>query len=77
MVGGGQASTHSAAVANRTRCPAWQARIAMPIARCVLPVPGGPRNTTLSLADHEVQGAQMRDEVTFESAGMVEVELLQ
>src|ERR1700730_16509025 len=42
--------TQSAAVANKTRCPAWQALIASPIARCVLPVPGGPRNTTLSLA---------------------------
>ena len=38
------------AVANSTRCPAWQARIAMPVARWVLPVPGGPRKTTLSLA---------------------------
>jgi quercetin dioxygenase-like cupin family protein len=29
---------------------AWQARIASPIARWVLPVPGGPRNTTFSRA---------------------------
>ena len=35
-------STHSAAVANATRWPAWQARIEIPIARWVLPVPGGP-----------------------------------
>jgi hypothetical protein len=39
-------SAHCDAVANRTRCPAWQARIAIPVARWVLPVPGGPRNTT-------------------------------
>jgi len=31
-------STHSAAVANWTRCPAWQVRIAMPVAKWVLPV---------------------------------------
>jgi hypothetical protein len=29
-------STHCAAVANATRCPAWQARIFSPIDRCVL-----------------------------------------
>ena len=29
----GQPGTHSEAVANRTRWPAWQARIAMPMAR--------------------------------------------
>jgi hypothetical protein len=39
-------STHSAAVAKATRWPAWQARMPSPMARCVLPVPGGPRNTT-------------------------------
>jgi len=33
-----------------TRWPAWQARIASPVARWVLPVPGGPRSRTLSLA---------------------------
>jgi hypothetical protein len=43
-------ATHSLAVANRTRCPAWQARIAIPMARWVLPVPGGPRKTTFSFA---------------------------
>jgi len=34
------------AVANATRCPAWQALIAKAIARCVLPVPGGPKKPT-------------------------------
>ena len=29
---------------------AWQARTARPVARWVLPVPGGPRKTTLSFA---------------------------
>jgi hypothetical protein len=32
----------------KARWLAWQARMAMPIAKCVFPVPGGPRNTTLS-----------------------------
>ena len=40
-------------------------------------MPGGPRNTTLSLAGDEVQGAQVRDQVAFQAAGVVEVELLQ
>jgi hypothetical protein len=42
--------THSAAVAKATRCPAWHARMARPVARWVLPVPGGPRKTTFSFA---------------------------
>ena len=32
-----------------------------PMARWVLPVPGGPRNTTLSLAVDEVEGAEVGD----------------
>ena len=51
--------------------------MARPVARWVLPVPGGPRNTTLSLRGDEVQGAQVGDDVAFEAAGVVEVELLQ
>jgi len=47
------------------------------MARWVLPVPGGPRNTTLSRAAAKIEGAQVRDHLTFEAAGMVEVELLQ
>ena len=43
-------ATHSAAVANATRCPAWQARIPSPMASIVLPVPGGPRKIAFSLA---------------------------
>jgi hypothetical protein len=39
-VGSARPATESVAVANSTRCPAWQARIAMPVARCVLLVPG-------------------------------------
>ena len=50
---------------------------ASPMARCVLPVPGGPRKTTFSLAVDEVQGAQVRDHVPFQAPGVVEVELLQ
>lgn len=42
--------THWAAVANATGCPVWQARIPSPMDRWVLPAPGGPRKTTLSLA---------------------------
>ena len=51
--------------------------MARPIARWVLPVPGGPRKTTLSLGGDEVQGSEVGDGVAFESAGVVEVELLQ
>src|SRR5437899_1417112 len=43
-------ATHSVAVAKATRCPARQALIETAIARCVLPVPGGPSSTTFSLA---------------------------
>jgi hypothetical protein len=35
-----------AAVAKATRWSAWQARMPSPVGRCVLPVPGGPRNMT-------------------------------
>ena len=40
-------ATQSTAVANVTPCPAWAALMANPIARWVLPVPGGPSSTTL------------------------------
>src|ERR1019366_3039884 len=40
--------THCTAVAKRTRWPAWQARTPSATARWVLPVPGGPKNTTFS-----------------------------
>src|SRR5919198_2478881 len=43
-------ATHSVAVAKATRWPARQARMEMAMARWVLPVPGGPNRTTLSLA---------------------------
>src|SRR5215218_2138612 len=43
-------ATHSVAVAKATRWPARQARIETAIARCVLPVPGGPSRTTFSRA---------------------------
>jgi hypothetical protein len=33
-------STHWLAAANRARCPAWQARIASPVAKSVFPLPG-------------------------------------
>src|SRR5439155_9575096 len=39
-------ATHSVAVAKATRCPARQALIEIAIARCVLPVPGGPSRIT-------------------------------
>ena len=39
--------THSVAVANRTRWPWWAAAMPRPVARWVLPVPGGPSSTTL------------------------------
>ena len=40
-------------------------------------MPGGPRKTTLSLAVTKSSGAQVRDQVAFEAAGVVEVELLE
>ncbi len=40
-------------------------------------MPGGPRNTTFSLAVTRSQGAQVGDGIAFESAGAVEVELLE
>src|SRR2546429_7929927 len=39
-------ATHSVAVAKATRRPARQALIEIAIARCVLPVPGGPSRIT-------------------------------
>ncbi len=60
-----------------TRCPAWQARIASPMARWVLPVPGGPRNTTLSRAATKSRVPRWAISLAFEAAGVVEVELLQ
>jgi len=44
------------------------------MARWVLPVPGGPKNTTLSLAS---TGAEVGDDVAFERALVVEVEVLE
>ena len=43
-------STHCAAVANATRCPASHARMPSAIDRWLLPVPGDRRNTALGLA---------------------------
>ena len=51
-------------------------RIASPIARWVLPVPGGPRKTALSRAVTK-SSVEVGDRVAFEAAGVVEVELLQ
>ena len=48
----------------------------MPVARWVLPVPGGPKHHVL-LGHDEIQGAQVGDGVAFEAAGVVEVELLE
>src|SRR5262249_27698759 len=67
-------ATHSAAVAKATRCPAWQARMARPVARGGLPVPGGPGETTLSRAVRRVEGAQGGDDLAFEAPGVVEAE---
>ena len=64
-------------MANATRCPAWQARIASPVARCVLPVPGGPEEDHVVFGGDEVQGAQVRDHLAFQAAGVAEVEVLQ
>ena len=70
-------ATHSAAVAKSTRWPAWQARIDSPMARWVLPVPGGPRNTTFSLASTKSRAPEVGDDVALQAALVVEVELLE
>ena len=51
--------------------------MASPIAKWVLPVPGGPSEDHVLLAGNEVQGAEVGDQVAFQPTGMVEVELLQ
>ena len=76
-VGLGQQVDHCEAVAKATRWPAWQARMPSPMARWVLPVPGGPGEDHVLAGGDEVQGAQVRHGVAFEAAGVVEVELLQ
>jgi hypothetical protein len=49
-VGGGQPVDPLAGGGEQDSMPAGQARMTMPVARGGLPIPGGPRNTTLSLA---------------------------
>ena len=68
-------STHWLAVANSTRCPAWQPRIASPIARWVLPVPGWAEEDHIPLAGDEVEGGEVGDQVAFQSTSMIQVEL--
>ena len=70
-------ATHSAAVANATRWPAWQARMDRPMARWVLPVPGGPRNTTLARSAMKSRVPRCSDDVAFERALVVVVEVLE
>src|SRR4051794_16679690 len=77
VVASASRSTHWEAVANRTRCPAWQARMASPIARWVLPVPGGPRKTTLSRAVTKSRVPRWAMVSRLRAQGVVEVELLQ
>ena len=49
--------------------------MASPVARWVLPVPGGPQHVVPG--GDEVEGAQVGDQLAFEPAGVVEVEVLQ
>jgi hypothetical protein len=53
-------------VANRTRCPAWQARIA-----------GRAEEHDVVFGGDEVQRAQVGDDLAFEAAGVLEVEVLE
>src|SRR5215217_6080148 len=70
-------ATHSVAVANATRCPARQARIETAIARCDLPVPGGPNRDDVLLGVQEVELAEVLDDLALDRALEGEVELLE
>ncbi|MBM7789768.1 hypothetical protein [Tenggerimyces flavus] len=56
-------ATRTGAQPTPARCPAWQARIASPIARWDLPVPGGAEEDDVLLGSDDVQRAQVRDQV--------------
>ena len=70
-------ATHSVAVAKATRWPARQARIPSAIARCVLPVPGGPEQDDVVFGGEEVELAEVQDERLLDGALEAEVELLE
>jgi hypothetical protein len=73
VVGVGQPGDHPLAVANRTRCLAWQAQLPSRMARWVLPVPGDPSKTTFSFATS--RECLVRDHVAGgQTSGVVEVE---
>ena len=77
VVGVGEAVDPLAAVANSTRWPAWQARIAEADGEVGFAGAGRAEEHDVLFGGDEVQGAQVGDRVAFEAAGVVEVELLQ
>ena len=70
-------STHCAAVANATRCPARQARMPRAMERWLLPVPGGPRNTAFDVASMKSRAPRWATTSACDAALMIEVEVLQ
>ena len=70
-------ATHSAAVANAVRCPAWQARTPSPTARWVLPVPGRAEEHDVLAGGDEVQGPEVGQSLALERALVLDVEVLE
>jgi len=69
--------THCAAVANATRCPAWQARIASRDREVGLAGARRAEEHHVVLRGDEVQRPEVGDHVAFQPSRMLEVELLQ
>ena len=70
-------STHSAAVANATRWPAWQARMRQADGEVGLAGAGRAEEHDVVAGGDEVEGAEVGDDVALEGALVVEVELLE
>ncbi len=58
LMSGGEAGDPVLAVSNRTECPARAALTPRPMARWVLPIPGGPSRTTFSAFETNVPVAK-------------------
>ena len=70
-------ATHSAAVANSDPVPGLAGADRQPDGQVGLAGAGRAEEHHVVLGGDEVQGAQVRDDLAFEAAGVVEVELLQ
>jgi hypothetical protein len=69
--------THSWAVAKATRWPRRAAFTPKAIDRCVLPVPGGPKNTTFFCLAQEIEFGQVGDLRALDRPLMGKVEVIQ